>query len=156
MLETGFISIGIILFVLIVIFKKQINRFYDNMKGLPEKHAKFYKNIVVYIVPVIFILFGIFLLIAKNLDEETKQLIKYNLENNVLNFYFIGGILLILFGFTTAIIKLTDYKYKAFAKLAVMEEKYGKITGNIIHLLFYSLVPIAIGAYWLYQILFMS
>ena len=153
MLEFGFILIGVILLFLVFIFKKQINKFYDNTKGLSENHAKFYKNVVIYLVPVIFILTGVVLLTVSKLDENTKQTIVNNFESNGLTFNFIGGILLILFGIVTIVVKSTKYRYKAFAKLSVMEENYGKIWGNIIHFCSYSLVPIVLGIYLIWKTL---
>jgi len=86
MLEIIFILLGIVILFLVLIFKKQINNFYDNTKGLSETHANLYKNFVVYLVPVIFILAGIIMLITAKLSDETKQLIVQNVEAN----YFFG------------------------------------------------------------------
>ncbi|MDR0812051.1 MAG: hypothetical protein LBN23_07280 [Paludibacter sp.] len=146
-MELIFILIGIILLILIITFKKKINNYYDNTKGLSESQAKFYKNFVVYLVPIIFILAGFILLVVSKLDETARQNIVNYIDNNALSMNFIGGILLILFGIITFILKFTKYKYKAFAKLATTEEKYGKTMGNIIHTLSYSIAPIAIGIF---------
>ena len=151
MIELVLIVIGVVVLALVVVFRKQINKYYDNMPGLSEGHAKFYKNMVVFLIPALLILSGIILLIVTKLDNETKQLLLSSMKSNYLNF--ILGVLMILFGIATAIIKLTDYKYKAFAKLAAMEERYGKTGGNIIHFFSYSIVPIAVGVYFLYRIL---
>jgi hypothetical protein len=57
-------GIGVIALILVIVFKKNINSFYDNMKGLSESHAKYYKNIVVFLLPAIFIVMGLYFFIS--------------------------------------------------------------------------------------------
>jgi hypothetical protein len=57
----------------------------------------------------------------------------------------IGGVLAILYGLITLIIRFTNHKYKVFSKLPVMEEKYSKIKGNIIHIFGYTIAPMILG-----------
>ncbi len=141
------VGIGLAGLILVLVFKKQINRYYDNVKGLSESHAKFYKNVAVFLVPVIFILAGGFQYLTVNGDMQEVLMNKFT--TNGLNFNIIGGLLLILFGIVTFFLRISAQKYKYFAKLKVMEERYGKNTGNVIHSLSYTIMPIVVGIYWL-------
>ncbi|OHD36088.1 MAG: hypothetical protein A2Y30_01450 [Spirochaetes bacterium GWE1_32_154] len=153
MVSLVFIVIGILSLIIVIVFKKQINKYYENVKGLSKSHAKFYKNIIVFFVPIIFIIAGLIQYILPLIDENFKTKIINLYESTDINFQIIAGSLFILFGIFTFILRFTSYKYKYFAKLSVMEEKYGKVEGNIIHSISYTLVPICFGIYLLFKYL---
>ena len=73
MISLIFIGVGVIGLFLVLIFKKQINNYYENVKGLSESHAKFYKNIIVFLIPIIFIIAGLIPCISSLIDENLKK-----------------------------------------------------------------------------------
>jgi len=145
MIGLVFVGIGIIALIVIVLLKQKINNFYDNMIGLSAAHAKFYKNVVIFLVPFIFIVIGMYFFITENIGYDFKQNITEKINLPQISGNFIVGVLAAIFGLVTLIIRLTKYKYKAFSKLSVMEEKYGRVAGNIIHIIGYTIVPIIFG-----------
>ena len=151
MLSIVFIGIGVISLVLILLLKKQIDSFYDNVKGLSEEHKKYYKNIAVFIAPISFIFVGIVFFISGTLDSKTQERLTNLFTGSGLSVELIIGGAAILFGVTTFILRMSKNKYKYFSKLAAMEEKYGKNYGNIIHMFSYTIAPIGFGLYMLYK-----
>jgi len=146
-----FIGIGIIGLIVVILLKQKINNFYDNVKGLSESHAKFYKNVVVILIPIIFILMGLYFFITQKVNDDFKRNIIEKLNLNTISVEFIFGCIILIFGLITLALRLTKQKYRIFSKLSVMEEKYGKITGNIIHILGYTVVPIILGVILIYS-----
>lgn len=140
----GFILIGIGVLSLanVIIFKKKINAFYDNVEGLSETHKKYYKNFVVYLIPLILIAGGIYYFMLENSNLFAGLKLKTSL---------IVGVLAILAGILAFVVRFTPLKYKWFAKLSVMEKSYGKFLGNLIHIAGYTLVPLIIGIFSLYE-----
>ncbi|MFN5538882.1 MAG: hypothetical protein ACK481_02305 [Candidatus Melainabacteria bacterium] len=151
MLSIVFIGIGVISLVLILLLKKQIDSFYDRVKGLSEEHKKYYKNVVVFLIPIFFVLAGIVFFISSIIDSKTQEKLTNLFTGSGLSVELIIGGIAILFGVTTFILRMSKNKYKYFAKLAVMEEKYGKNYGNIIHMFSYTIAPIGFGLCMLYQ-----
>ena len=153
MISLIFIGIGIMGLIAVILFKKQINRYYENVKGLSEDHAKFYKNIVVFLIPIIFIIIGTFQFLLNYIDDSLKQEIINKIEINSIDLNIGGGILAILFGLITFLLRLSKNKYKYFAKLSVFEEKYGEKIGYLIHTFSYTIAPIIFGIYLLFKYL---
>lgn len=147
MISLIFIGVGVLCLALILLFKKQINKYYENVKGLSESHAVIYKNVIVFIIPSIFIIAGLIQLAWSIIDESLKEDIINLFQSQEINFQIIAGTLFVIFGVFTFVIRFTKHKYKLFAKLSVMEEKYGKLFGNIIHSISYTIVPIGFGIY---------
>lgn len=53
------------------------------------------------------------------------------------------GCIPILFGVYTVILRVKSPE--SLSKLVAMKEKFGDSTGNIIHIVFYSITPVALG-----------
>lgn len=54
------------------------------------------------------------------------------------------GILCILYGLFMLVLRLTNH-LSIFGKLSAMKEKFGEKTGTIIHIIGYTVVPLALG-----------
>lgn len=133
-------GIGIIGLTLVLVFKKKINKFYENIEGLSEAQANYYKNGIIIFLPIFFIIMGLVILFTQLSSEpDTLDKIFSIFDSPIL------GIILIVLGLFSMIMRFTKYKYKVFAKLAPMEIKYGKEKANKIHIFSYTIIPILAG-----------
>ena len=107
MLSIVFIGIGVISLVLILLLKKQIDSFYDRVKGLSEEHKKYYKNVVVFLIPIFFVLAGIVFFISSIIDSKTQEKLTNLFTGSGLSVELIIGGIAILFGVTTFILRMS-------------------------------------------------
>lgn len=58
-LNLVFIAVGLFLISLTFIFKKQIDKFYDNLAGLSDRQKRYYKRVALRLPGASFIIVGI-------------------------------------------------------------------------------------------------
>lgn len=144
------ISIWIVMLVLIIIFKKQIHNYYNNIKWLSKDHANFYKKFVIKLIPTIFIIIGIYWTINNQFKEKIFQSIKsYQIDYST-----ILWIIFIIFWIITIFLRNSPNKYKYFSKLSVWEDQYWKKTWKNMHIAYYTIIPIIIGIFIIIKTLF--
>jgi len=140
----GFGALGLI----IIIFKKSIGKIYDKM-NLTDKEKKHYKNTVVPLGGIILIIASIIMLALYFLNDEMKNHLVDFIENYKYIFPFILGIIAAGYGIFTIVIRIMKKEDKFFVKYEAMKRQYGNAAGTIIHILGYTVVPLAVGIYFI-------
>lgn len=143
-----FSIVFIILGLVLIIFKNTIGKINDKM-DLTDKEKMHYKNTIIPLVGIIFIIASASFFVLFLINEENKnQLI--NFINNYKNlFYLFSGIIILIYGIFTIIIRILKKESKFFIKYEPMKRKFGVVLGNIIHIVGYTIIPILIGFYFI-------
>jgi hypothetical protein len=145
MFPYALISLGLAILICIILFKQKIDTFYDNLNGLSDQHKEYYKKKVIFLLPILFILFGLYFKLEESIPKNVSENFRFLSIFENTNSSYIFSFLLIAFGIVSIFLRESENKYKYFAKLSIFENRYGVRKGYIIHFIFYSLIPILFG-----------